>query len=344
LINQINNRKNINLKNLVEIVKIMYHNNQKPLNNKYISRIKSRLKIEKYQIVGLHTGVKKCRWLHESLVNNRTCYKQKFYGIESHRCIQMTPSLYNCTLRCLFCWRIQPEDLFEEPKFKLNKFIDRPDDPDFIVEECIKAQKRILSGYKVQNNIEKTKYLESLNPGHVAISLAGEPTLYPFIASLIDSFTKKRMTTFLVTNATLPNVISNLSREPTQLFVSLHAPNEKIFKSLCRPLNSNYWNQVLKTLESMRSYNCSTVIRLTLVKGFNITNTIDDYAKHIIYAEPKFIEIKAYMWIGLSRRRLDFNNMPSFYEVQDFALRLSSITNYKIINEDEKSKIVLLSK
>ncbi len=69
------------------------------------------LKKQKYHLVGAHSAVKRCKWLYESIVNDRPCYKQKFYGIKSHRCIQMSPSLYYCTQQCLFCWRAQSGDL-----------------------------------------------------------------------------------------------------------------------------------------------------------------------------------------------------------------------------------------
>jgi hypothetical protein len=32
------------------------------------------------------------------------CYKHAFYGIESHRCMEATPSLA-CANKCVFCWR-----------------------------------------------------------------------------------------------------------------------------------------------------------------------------------------------------------------------------------------------
>ena len=75
------------------------------------SPLLAALKKQKYHLIGAHSAVKRCKWLYESIVNNRPCYKQKFYGIQSHRCIQMTPSLYYCTQQCLFCWRAQSGDL-----------------------------------------------------------------------------------------------------------------------------------------------------------------------------------------------------------------------------------------
>ena len=58
-----------------------------------------------YKIIGNHSAVKICTWLKKSMRDEGFCYKQKFYGIQSHRCLQMTPWIL-CPNRCLFCWRI----------------------------------------------------------------------------------------------------------------------------------------------------------------------------------------------------------------------------------------------
>lgn len=300
------------------------------------------LKKQKYQIVGKHSAVKKCKWLHESLVNDRFCYKQKFYGIKSHRCLQMTPTLI-CNLRCKFCWRIQPEDLGIE-NYGLN--IDKWDDPKFIIEESIKAQRRILSGYKSQvkeNKISYEKYNEALNPKHAAISLDGEPTIYPYLSDLIEEFHKKGFTTFLVTNGTQPNVLSKLKEEPSQLYVSLYATDKKNFIEVCKPNNPNAWENIIQTLEILSSFTCPTVIRLTLVKGLNMQN-IDEYAKLILKASPTYVEPKAFMHVGNARKRLKFENMPSHEEIKSFSLKLAEKLSYEIIDESKESRVVLLSK
>src|SRR5438132_1140238 len=56
-----------------------------------------------YRIVGEHSGVKLCHWTKASLTKGVGCYKQTFYGIESHRCLQMTPAVDACNLACQFC-------------------------------------------------------------------------------------------------------------------------------------------------------------------------------------------------------------------------------------------------
>ena len=53
---------------------------------------------------GSHSGVKVCRWTKSMLRGRGGCYKHAFYGIESHRCMEATPSLA-CANKCVFCWR-----------------------------------------------------------------------------------------------------------------------------------------------------------------------------------------------------------------------------------------------
>ena len=57
-----------------------------------------------YRLVGSHSGVKLCRWTKSMLRGRGGCYKHTFYGIESHRCMETTPSLA-CANKCVFCWR-----------------------------------------------------------------------------------------------------------------------------------------------------------------------------------------------------------------------------------------------
>ena len=67
-------------------------------------KIKKILKKQHYELVGDHSAVQICRWSKKSLRNEGVCYKEKFYGIKSHLCAQMTPCLY-CPNSCIHCWR-----------------------------------------------------------------------------------------------------------------------------------------------------------------------------------------------------------------------------------------------
>ena len=252
----------------------------------------------------------------------------------------MTPAVFYCTQQCLYCWRAQSGDLgIKWNELKLPKW----DSPEEIVDGCIKAQLEILSGYKGNPKTNKQKFKEALTPRHAAISLAGEPTLYKPLGDLIRVFHKKGFTTFLVSNGTLPSALANLNEEPTQLYISVSAPDKKIHKELCRPQIPKAWENLNKTLELLPSFKCPTVFRITSVRGVNMKN-VEGYAKLVEKANPTYIEPKAYMHVGFSTSRLGYENMPSHREIREFAEKLAEETGYKIIDESKDSRVVLLSR
>lgn len=51
---------------------------------------------------------------------------------------------------------------------------------------------------------------EGLSPRHCALSLVGEPIMYPEINTLVDELHRRRISTFLVTNAQFPEKIKML--------------------------------------------------------------------------------------------------------------------------------------
>jgi len=299
------------------------------------------LKTQKYHLVGAHSAVKRCRWLHETLVNARPCYKQKFYGIKTHRCVQMTPAVHYCNMHCRFCWRAHSGD---KPGLKWEEFnVTKWDEPEKIVEDCITAQSKILTGYKGNPKTDKWKFREALKPGHVAISLTGEPTLYPYLSELIRIFHRRGFTTFLVSNGTIPEALSRLSEEPAQLYVSLCAYDEPSFLNTCRPLFAEAWAKLNETLSLLPSFKCPTVLRLTLTRHLNMSHA-ELYGKLIEKANPTYIEPKAYMHVGFSRLRLGFENMPNHSEIRHFAEELGKEIGYKVLDEAPDSRVVLLSR
>jgi tRNA wybutosine-synthesizing protein 1 len=297
------------------------------------------LKRQKYHFVGHHSAVKRCRWFYETLIHDRPCYKQKFYGIKTHQCIQMTPTAFNCTQQCLFCWRAQTEDLqISWNEMNLPKW----DSPEEIAEKSVKAQHLILTGYNDNPKTNQKKYREALTPKHVAISLTGEPTLYKHIGELIQTYHKKGFTTFLVSNGTLPKALAKLCEEPTQLYISMCAPDEETYKHVCRPQVPKAWQRLNETLALLPSFKCPTVMRITSVRGLNMKNT-KGYARLVEKADPTYIEAKAYMHVGFSRLRLGYEGMPSHSEIRDFSTQLATETGYNIIDESIESRVALLS-
>ena len=305
--------------------------------------IKDLLKKQKYHLVGNHSAIKKCRWTHKSLIMNQTCYKEKFYGVYSHRCMQVTPSLLWCTHCCDFCWRLQPSDVNSAWD---QTTIDVPlDDPEVILDGFYREWKRILSGYKPTSHehVSWEKWKEANDPFSIAISLSGEPLIYPKINELIELTKARGLITFIVSNATRPEVVKNLT-EPSQLYFSLISSNKENYKKICRPLISNAWEKIMESFSYLESFKCPTVLRLTLSDHKNLKNP-EEFAKIIEKYGPTYVEAKGYMYLGFSRKRgMTVDNMPRHEKIKEFAMKLADNCGYHLIDEVVRSRVVLLSK
>ena len=287
-----------------------------------------------YRVVGGHSAVKLCHWLKSEIAGGPGCYKETFYGIRSHRCLQMTPAADACNLNCLFCWRAQDWGADSLAHF---------DEPGQIIEDSIKAQRILISGFKGNPLVSKERFDESSNPNQAAISLTGEPTLYKRLGELIEDFHKRGMTTFLVTNGTNPKMLERLDPLPKQLYVSIVAPNEEVYRKLAFPRSGNEWLHLRETLELLPSLDTRRVIRHTLVGGWNL-GFAEEYAKFDATADPDFIECKAYMFVGRSRERLLMENMPTHEDIRNFSLQLASETSYGMACERDDSRVTLLTR
>ena len=301
------------------------------LNKKQVEKLES----SGYRFVGSHNhaAAKICHWTKQSILDKGVCYKEKFYGIESHRCLQMAPAVPNCQQKCEFCWR----DL----SYTQTQWEGEYDDPKTIIDEAVKAQNNLLCGFFGNDKANKEKLEESKTPTNAAISLAGEPMLYPEIDELIAEFNRRNFTTFVVSNGQCVDKLKNLENEPYQLYLSLDAPTKKIYNDVCQPQISEGWDNLNQSLDTLASFNSRTCIRTTCVKGRNMTNP-EKYAELIKKASPDFVEIKAYMCVGSSRHRLTPDNMPTFDEVKRFAKKIGENCGKKIVNESEVSRVVLL--
>lgn len=280
-----------------------------------------------YHIVGAG-AVKPCLWLNRSMRGGDQCYKHHFYGISSHRCVQATPTL-ECNHLCLHCWRPIDDPVPEKEAMEPAEFL----------EGILAGQKRFLSGYGGAKTTDPSRLAEAREPKHIAISLMGEPTLYPYLKELIDLIRMRGMTSFLVSNATHPEVLADL--RPTQLYLSLNAPDEAQYTHVCRPAR-DFWPKIMESLEMLKEHCCRSVIRMTLASGLNMDRP-QDYARLIAMAEPDFVEVKAYMHLGKSRDRLRRSAMPQHSEIMDFTKALGAATGYDLVADVPLSRVALLS-
>lgn len=271
-------------------------------------------------------------------MGRRFCYK-RWYGIRSHRCLQLTPALQFCNLRCVFCWRFHTFDRFRaEPVW---------DPPNLILDEAVAAQRKLLVGFKANPFVTEKLFEESMRPTHAAISLDGEPTLYPMIGDLIQEIGRRGMTSFLVTNGTMPNRLEEMVERgiaPTNLYLSLYGPDKQTYDNVTRPLVADVWERTQASLKLMPAFRHSrTILRLTLVKGQNMHKP-ERYSRLVMEGLPSLIELKGYSWLGESKQRLPISAMPYQREIREFAKMMEKRTGYELVAEDPVSRVVVLTR
>jgi len=238
--------------------------------------------------------------------------------------------------KCLFCWRYQGFTRTAIPE-------ENADEPDFIFEKSLEAHRQLVSGFRGDERCPDTAWREARQPKHVACSLMGEPTLYPYLSDFFDICHRHGMSTFLVTNGTTPEVLAGLDTLPSQLYVSVCAPDRELYQKICCPLIPDGWDRLMDTLELLPSLDTRTVIRHTLMDGWNLGHE-EQYARLDALAEPWFIEPKGYVHVGEARTRMTMDNMPSHQQIQTFADNLGRHLGYDILAEREASRVALLGR
>ena len=280
-----------------------------------------------------HTAAQTCGWTKNALRGEGKCYKYIFYGIESHRCMQMTP-VVKCNERCVFCWRDHAGHAYELGDVEW-------DDPAAVADASVRLQTKLLSGFGGNDQVPDQVFAEAMEPRHVAISLDGEPTLYPYLPELIEEFHDRDITTFLVSNGTKPEVLAEC--DPTQLYVSVDAPDRGTFDDTVKAVEDDAWDRLIDTLDVLaEKEETRTVLRTTLVEGHNMHHP-EWYAAMADRADADFVELKAYMHVGHSRGRLDRESMPDHEDVRAFAERMQAFLPHDVLKEVEPSRVAMLA-
>jgi tRNA wybutosine-synthesizing protein 1 len=257
--------------------------------------------------------------------------------------MEMTPTAMNCENRCIYCWR--PTEFYDT----LEMPGELVDEPDIIIENLMAERKKLINGFYGDSKNDKKKIDESLLPEHYAISLSGEPTMYPKLPQLIKYLKtlKNTKSIFLVTNGQEPQMLQRLADEdalPTQLYLSTNASNRKMFYRINRPRHKDAWERWWKSLCFLATANTRTVLRMTMIREYNENiDFVNEFAEMMLLGNPHFIEVKSYMHIGMSTSRLKKNNMLEMHEIRRFSGELSDkIPRFSIMDESEISRIVVL--
>ncbi|XP_073415057.1 S-adenosyl-L-methionine-dependent tRNA 4-demethylwyosine synthase TYW1-like isoform X2 [Dendrobates tinctorius] len=288
-----------------------------------------------YRLIGSHSGVKLCRWTKSMLRGRGGCYKHTFYGIESHRCMETTPSLA-CANKCVFCWRHHTNPVGTEWRWKM-------DQPEMIIQEAIENHQNLIKQFKGVPGVKADRFEEGMAIKHCALSLVGEPIMYPKINRFLKLLHHRKISSFLVTNAQFPEEIRSL--EPvTQLYVSVDASTKDSLKKIDRPLFKDFWQRFLDSLTALAEKQQRTVYRLTLVKAWNV-DELKAYADLVKLGKPDFIEVKGVTYCGeSSASNLTMANVPWHEEVVHFVQELADmLPGYEVACEHEHSNCMLIA-
>jgi len=304
--------------------------------------ISQQLKKAKYGVAD-HSTVELCHWTKKSFKHEGSCYKHKFYGISTHRCMEFSPAGMHCENRCVYCWR--PMEFYDSLKMDPAKVAE----PKEILTKLMEERKKLIMGYYGDSRNDRQRLDESLLPSHYAISLSGEPTMYPKLPELIKYLKSLEATKsiFLVTNGQEPDMIQRLQDEdalPTQLYLSTNAADYESFLKINKPRYDDSWQRWNKTLDMLKQLDTRTVLRITLIRNYNDQmEMIPAFASMFKKASPHFIEIKSYMHIGRSTNRLEHSNMLEMDEVRKFSEQVSKQSQiFSVMDESLVSRIVIL--
>jgi tRNA wybutosine-synthesizing protein 1 len=273
-----------------------------------------------YTIIGSHSGVKICRWTKSALRGRGSCYKNSFYGIASHLCMETTPSL-SCSNKCVFCWRHGTNPVSTTWRWEV-------DPPDLIFRGAKEGHYKKIKMMRGVPGVRAERFEEAMRIRHCALSLVGEPIFYPHINEFVALLHGERISSFLVCNAQHPAQLKALNRV-TQLYVSIDASNRDSLRKIDRPLHRDFWERFNSCLDILREkrFVQRTVFRLTLVKGFNVEDEVEGYADLVAKGLPCFIEIKGVTYCGTSTSSsagLTMQNVPFYEEVVTFVEALNA--------------------
>ena len=304
--------------------------------------IAAQLKKAKYGVAD-HSTVELCHWTKKSFKHEGSCYKHQFYGILTHRCMEFSPAGMYCENRCVYCWR--PMEFYDAMKMEPEQVAE----PEQILRKLMGERKKLIDGFYGDSRNDKQRLDESLLPTHYAISLSGEPTMYPKLPELIKYLKSLKATKsiFLVTNGQEPDMIQKLQDEdalPTQLYLSTNAADYESFIKINKPKYDDSWERWNRTLDMLKHLDTRTVLRITLIRNYNDQKEmIPAFADMFRKASPHFIEIKSYMHIGRSTNRLEHENMLEMSEVKKFSEEIAKQSKiFSIMDESLVSRISIL--
>jgi len=306
--------------------------------------LRSALTKQGYRLLGSHSGVKLCRWTKSMLRGRGGCYKHTFYGISSFQCMEMTPSLA-CANKCVFCWRHHSNPVGTRWKWQV-------DAPEFLLAAAMENHAQLVKQMRGVPGVTADRMREATTIRHCALSLVGEPIIYPHINQFVGMLHARDISTFMVTNAQFPEKVRDLA-PVTQFYLSVDAATPETLKAVDRPLFKDFWERMIGSIDALHGRTDRTVFRLTLVKQYNMEE-VESYAQLAVRGLPDFIEVKGVTYCGVSDASpLTIRHTPFHVEVVSFCRALeaalarlvpaSAEAEYGLACEHEHSLCVLIA-
>ncbi|KAG5512034.1 hypothetical protein GH5_07988 [Leishmania sp. Ghana 2012 LV757] len=277
-------------------------------------KLRQSLEKQGYRLVGSHSGVKLCRWTKSMLRGRGGCYKHTFYNINSSQCMEMTPSLA-CANKCIFCWRHHTNPVSRHFRWK-------QDPPELLIAQGMAGHYQMIKQMRGVPGVTPERLAAAMQIRHCALSLVGEPIMYPQINRFCALLHQQHISSFMVTNAQFPEQLRDL-QPVVQLYLSIDAPTPEELKRIDRPLFEDYWDRCLSCVKELAKKRQRTVFRLTLVKQYN-TDNVKAYADLVEMGQPDFIEVKGVTYCGTSpSSTLNMkDNVPRHDQVMGFCKAL----------------------
>lgn len=129
--------------------------------------------------------------------------------------------------------------------------------------------------------VQSERLTEAFTVKHCALSLVGEPIMYPRINEMLSALHAREISSFMVTNAQFPEHIKSLD-PVTQLYVSVDASTRDSLKAIDRPLFKGTKLPFLVHFYSFL-FQCSRMGHLRLQCQYVLTSFVHLVASHHFY-------------------------------------------------------------
>lgn len=125
------------------------------------------------------------------------------------------------------------------------------DPPETLIEGFMSNHYKMVKQMRGVPGVQPHRFAEANQIRHCALSLVGEPIMYPRINEFVAMLHRRHISSYMVTNAQFPDAIRTLD-PVTQLYVSVDAATPETLKAIDRPLFPDFWQRFIDSLNALR--------------------------------------------------------------------------------------------